>query len=134
MEDTPLSELPVAVYVSRTSTQIMITLGTSSAASSTPVSFCKTNDPIFGLTSEIDEGISTEYALDINGGGGDSDVKGDEFELYMNANGSECSIEEDFIPCEGNVEKGAHKNFLKVTVCVSMEVIGEIDVENSMRF
>ena len=92
MEDTPLSELPVAVYLSRTSTQIMSTLGTSPAASSTTVSFCRTNDPIFGLTSEIDEGIATEYALDINGGGGDSDVKGDEFELYINANETEYSI------------------------------------------
>ena len=92
MEDTPLSELPVAVYVSRKSTQIMSTLGTSPAASSTTVSFCRTNDPIFGLTSEIDEGIATEYALDIKGGGGDSDVKGDEFELYINTNETEYSI------------------------------------------
>ena len=92
MEDTPLSGLPVAVYASSTSTQIMITLGTSSAASSTTVSFCRTNDPIFGLTSEIDEGIVTEYALDINGGGGDGNVKGYGFELYSNANETEYSI------------------------------------------
>ena len=30
------------------------------------------------------------------------------------------------------MEKGAHKNFMKVTACVYMEVIGKIAVENSM--
>ena len=51
-----------------------------------------TNDPIFGLASEIDEDISTEDALDIDGDGGDSDVRGDEFELHTNKNETEYSI------------------------------------------
>ena len=54
--------------------------------------------------------------------------------LHMNANETEFSIEEDAITGEGNVEKGAHKNFLKVTACGYMEVIGEISVDDSMRF
>ena len=74
MEDTPLSELPVAVHMRRTSTRSVSTLGTSSAASATISSYCRTNDPIFGLTSKIDEDIATEDALDIDGDGGDSDV------------------------------------------------------------
>ena len=32
------------------------------------------------------------------------------------------------------MEKGPHKNFLKVTARLSMEVIGKIAVENSMSF
>ena len=120
--------------MSRTSTSGIIKFGTSSIYSATTASYCRTNDPIFGLASEIDEDIATEDALDINGDGGDRNVKGDEFELHMNANGSECSIEEDFIPCEGNVEKGTHKNFLKVKARGSMEVIGKIAVNNSSRF
>ena len=55
------------------------------------------------MASEIDGDIATEYALDIDGDGGDSDVKGDECELHMNANETECSIEEDSITGEGNV-------------------------------
>ena len=86
MEDTPLSELPVVVHVRRSSTWSMITLGTSSAASVTTVSYCRTNDTIFGLASGIDEDIATEDALDIDGNGGDSYVKGDEFKFHMNEN------------------------------------------------
>ena len=74
MEDTQLSELPVAVHIRRTSTRSISTLGTSSAASATTASYCRTNYPIFGLASEIDEYITTEDALAIDGGGGDSDV------------------------------------------------------------
>ena len=86
MEDTPLSELPVDVHTRRTSTRIMSTFGTSSVYSATKSSYCRTNDPIFGLVSEIDEDTATEDELDIDGGGGDSDVEVDEFELHMNAN------------------------------------------------
>ena len=57
----------------------MCTLGTSSAASATTASYCRTNDPIFGLAIEIDEDIATEDALDIDGDGRDIDVEGDEF-------------------------------------------------------
>ena len=32
------------------------------------------------------------------------------------------------------MEKGSHKNFMKVTASGSMEVIGKISVENSMSF
>ena len=84
MEDTPLSELPVVVHVRRSSTRSMITLVTSSAASVTTASYCRKNNIIFELASEIDEDIVTEDALDIDGNGGDSDVKEDEFELHMN--------------------------------------------------
>ena len=42
--------------------------------------------PFFGLASGIDEDISTEDALDIDGNGGDSYVKGDEFKFHMNEN------------------------------------------------
>ena len=52
----------------------------------------------------------------------------------MNANETEYSIEEDTITGEGNVEKVSHKKFLKVISCGSMDVIGKIAVENSMRF
>ena len=64
----------------------MSTLVTSSAASATTSSYCRTNDPIFGLASEIDEDIATEDALDIDGDGEDSDAEGDDFELHMNEN------------------------------------------------
>ena len=134
MEDTPLSELPVGVHMMSTSTRIMSTFGTSSATSATISYYCRTNDLIFGLESEIDEDISTEDALDINGDVGESDVEGDEFELQMNANETEYSIEEDSITGEGNVEKGYRKNFMKVIACGYMELRGEIDVDNSMRF
>ena len=43
MEDTLLSELPVALHVRITSTLIMSTLGTSSAASVTTASYCRIN-------------------------------------------------------------------------------------------
>ena len=85
MEDTPLSELPVVVHVRRSSTWSMITLGTSYAASVTTVSYCRTNDTIFGLVSEIDEDTATEDELDIDGGGGDSNIEGDYFEFHINA-------------------------------------------------
>ena len=42
--------------------------------------------PIFGLESEIDEDITTDDALEIDGDGGDRYIEGDEFELHMNAN------------------------------------------------
>ena len=74
MEDTPLSELPVAVHMRSTSTRIMIALVTSSVTSATTASYCRTNDPILGLASEIDEYIAAEDALDIEGDEGDSDV------------------------------------------------------------
>ena len=92
MEDTPLSELPVVVHVRRSSTRSMITLVTSSTASYKSSSYCRKNDPIFGLESEIDEDIATEDALDINGDGGYSDVEADEFELHMNENETEYYI------------------------------------------
>ena len=79
MEDTPFSGLPVAIHTRRTSTRIMSTFGTSSVYSATKSSYCRTNDPIFGLVIEIDEDIATEYALDIDGDGRDIDVEGDEF-------------------------------------------------------
>ena len=75
MEDTPLSELPVAVHMKRTSAWRMSTLGTSSSASATTASCCRTNDPIFVLASNIDEYIATKYALNIYGDGGDRYVK-----------------------------------------------------------
>ena len=80
------------------------------------------------------EYIATEDALDIDGDGGDSDVEGDEFELHMNANETEYSVEDDAITGEGNLERGSHNNFLNVTYRGSMEVIGEKSVENSTRF
>ena len=86
MEDTPLSELTVVVYMRSTRTRSMIKFGTSYAASATTASYCRENDPISGLVNEIDEEISTEDILDINGDGGDRDIKGDEFDLHMNAN------------------------------------------------
>ena len=134
MEDALLSELPVAVHMRRTSTQSMSTLGTLSVALATTASYCRKNDPIFGLASEIDEDIATEDALDINGDGGYSDVEADEFELHMNENETEYSMEEDVITGEGNMEKGSHKNFLKVTDRGSMEVIGKIVVDYSIIF
>ena len=54
--------------------------------------------------------------------------------MHMNEKINEYSIEEDAITGKGKVEKEAHKNFLKVTARGYMEVIGEIAVENSMRF
>ena len=92
------------------------------------------NDPIFGLSSEIDEDIATEDALDIDGDGVDSDVKGDEFEWHMNANKTEYSIKEYYVTVEGNLKKGSHKNFMKVTASGYIEVIGKIAVDNSMIF
>ena len=86
------------------------------------------------MESEIDEDIATGDALDIDGDGGDSDVRGDEFELHMNANETEYPIEEYSIIGEWNVEKGSHKNFLKVKTRGSMEVIGKIAVDSSMSF
>ena len=77
MEDTPLSELPVVVHIRRTSTWSRSTLGTPSATSVTTASYCRTNDHIFGLASEIDKDVSTEDAPDIYGDGGDSDIEGD---------------------------------------------------------
>ena len=105
----------------RTSTRSLSTLGASSAASIATAPSCRT---------------STEDTLDIDGDRGDSDVdvEGDEFELHMNANETEYYIEDDAITGEGNVERGAHKNFLKVTARGSMEVIGKIAVDNSMSF
>ena len=52
----------------------------------------------------------------------------------MNANETEYSMEEDVITGEGNMEKGSHKNFLKVTDRGSMEVIGKIVVDYSIIF
>ena len=92
MEDTPFSGLPVAIHMRRTRTHIASTLGTPPSALATTSSYRITNDPIFGLASEIDEDISTEDALDIDGDGGDSDVRGDEFELHTNKNETEYSI------------------------------------------
>ena len=124
MEDPPLSSLPVDVHIRMISTWIMSTLGTPSNASAETSYYCRTNDPISGLASEIDEDIATEDALDIDGDGGDSDVEGDEFELHMNTNETAYSIEEYTITGEGSVDKGAHKNFLTVTARGYMEVIG----------
>ena len=67
------------------------------------------------MASDIDEYISTEDALDIDGGGGDRDVKGDEFELHMNENETEYYIEDYSVTGEDNVDRGSHKKFLKVT-------------------
>ena len=92
------------------------------------------DDPIFELASEIGEDITTEDEMDINGDGGDSNVKGDYFYLDMNANETEYSVEGDAITGEVNLDKGYHKNFLKVTACGSMGGVGKIDVDNSMRF
>ena len=39
----------------------------------------------------------------------------------MNENETEYSIEEYAITVEGNIEKGSHKNFLKLTARGSME-------------
>ena len=77
MVDTLFSELQEAIHVMMSSTWIMITLGTSSVASVITESNWITNDTIFELASEIDEDISTEYALDVDGDGGDSDVEVD---------------------------------------------------------
>ena len=83
----------------------MIILGSSSAASVTTPQFFRTSgyDTIFELASDIDEEISTKDALVIYGDGEDSDVEGDEFELHMNANETEYSVEDDSIKSEGNV-------------------------------
>ena len=70
----------------RTRTRIKSTLGTSSTASATTASYFRTNDPIFGLASEIDEDTVTEDALDIDGDEKDINFEGDKFELHMNAN------------------------------------------------
>ena len=86
MEDTSLSELTVVVHMRSTRTSSMIKFGTSSAASAKTAYYCIANDPIFGLVSEIDEEISTEDVLDIDGDGGDRDVEGDEFDLHINEN------------------------------------------------
>ena len=51
---------------------------------------------------EIDENITTEDALDIDSDGGDSNIKGDEFELHINSNETDYSIEEYSITGEGN--------------------------------
>ena len=77
MEDTSFSELPVDVYIWRTSAKSIGKFGTSSISSATTESYCRTTDPIFGLASEIEKNVATENALDINGDGGDSGVKGD---------------------------------------------------------
>ena len=82
----------------------------------------------------MDENIATEDALDIDCDGGDSNVEGDKFELHINSNETEYSIEEYAITNEGNVDKLSRKNFLKVTARGSMEVIDEIAVDNNMRF
>ena len=89
MEDTPLSELSVAIHVRRTSPRSMSTLGTRPAASATTASYCRTNDTIFELASEIDEDIFTEDALDIDGDGGDKNAEVYEFEFHINANETE---------------------------------------------
>ena len=52
----------------------------------------------------------------------------------MNEYETKYSIEDYAITGEGNVERGSHKNFIKVTARGSMEVIGEISVDNSMSF
>ena len=76
MEDTQFSELTVDVHMRINGTRIMITIGTQPAASATTSSYCITNDPIFGLESEIDEDIATDDALDIYRDGGYIDVEG----------------------------------------------------------
>ena len=67
------------------------------------------------MASEIDEGIATEDATDIDGDGRDSNVEGDEFELHMNENETEYYIEDYSVTGEDNVDRGSHKKFLKVT-------------------
>ena len=67
------------------------------------------------MASDIDEYISTEDALEIDGDGGDSDVNGDEFKLHMNVNETEYPVLDYAITGEGNVEIGSHKNILKFT-------------------
>ena len=52
----------------------------------------------------------------------------------MNENETEYSVEEFTITCEGSVEKGPHKNFLKVAASGYMEAIGKIAAENIMSF
>ena len=106
----------------------MSTFGTSSATLVTTESYCRTNDTIFELESDIDEDISTEDALIIDDDGGDRTVEGEEFELHMNVNETEYSVEDDAIPGEGNVDKEYHKNFMEVTARGYMGVIGEIYV------
>ena len=64
----------------------MSVLITSYTASVITASYCRKNYTIFELESDIDEDITTEDALDINGDEGNSDVEGYEFELHMNAN------------------------------------------------
>ena len=112
----------------------MRTLGKSHTTSFTTESYFRTNYTIFEYSSQIDEDIATEDALDINGDEGDSDVKVDEFQLHMNANETEYSVEDDAITCEENVEKGSDKKILKAKACGSMQVIGKITVDNSMSF
>ena len=77
------------------------------------------------MASEIDEDISTEDALDIDGDGGDSNIEGDEFELHVNTNETEYSIEEYAITGEDNVERVSHKEFMRVKAHGYMEVIGK---------
>ena len=74
MKNTQIPSLPVAVHMRRTSTCNMSILRTSSVASVTTTSYFRTNYTIFELASAIDEDISTEDALDIDGDGGDSDI------------------------------------------------------------
>ena len=54
--------------------------------------------------------------------------------MHINENETEYSIDRYAITCDGNVGKGPHKNFLKVTASGSMEVIGKIAVDNMMSF
>ena len=54
LEEPLLSELPIAVHVSRNNTWRMSTFGKSSAALVIPPSYFRTNDTIFGLASYID--------------------------------------------------------------------------------
>ena len=58
----------------------------------TDFTFCRTNDLILELESEIDEEIATKNALEIDGDGGDSNVEGDEFQLHINANKTEYQM------------------------------------------
>ena len=55
------------------------------------------------MASDIDEYIATEDALDIYGDGGDRYVEGDYFELHMNENETEYSVDDDAITGEVNV-------------------------------
>ena len=84
------------------------------------------------MVSEIKEDIATEGAMDINVGREDRNFEGDEFELHMNTNETENSKEDDAITVEGNMERGTHNKFLMLTSYGSMDVIGEIAVDNNM--